>query len=132
EERGEGEASTAPHASAPHTTGERPPSTLIAVPVMYDPWSDASKQARLANSSAVPMRPSGVPLARFLANTSKSVSGAVAACRLTYRSLMIRPTSIALTRMLCSPPSLAITLVSAMPAARVTEVGADAAAGALA
>jgi hypothetical protein len=32
---------------------------LIAVPVMNEPCSDARKQARLANSSAVPMRPSG-------------------------------------------------------------------------
>ena len=39
---------------------------------------------------------------------------------------------MALTRMLCSPPSLAITLVSAMPAARDTDVGAEDAAGALA
>ena len=34
--------------------------------------------------------------------------------------------------MLCSPPSPAITLVSAIPAARDTEVGVDPAAGALA
>ena len=40
-----------------YTTGERPPSTLMAVPVMNDPCSEARKQARLANSSAVPMRP---------------------------------------------------------------------------
>src|SRR5256885_1748802 len=36
----------------------------------------------------------------------------------------MKPTSIALTRMPCAAPSPARTLVSAIPAARVTEVGA--------
>ena len=39
---------------------------------------------------------------------------------------------MALTRILCGPPSPAITLVSAMPAARDTEVGVEAGGGALA
>src|SRR6516164_872760 len=42
---------------------------------------------------------------------------------------MIRPTSNAFTRILCSPPSWAMTFVSAMPAARDTEVGAELPAG---
>ena len=42
-----------------HTTGERPPSTLIAQPVTYEAASETRKQAMLANSSARPMRPNG-------------------------------------------------------------------------
>jgi hypothetical protein len=44
----------------------------------------------------------------------------------------MNPTSIALTRMLCGPPSWASTLVSARPAAREIVVGAEPARGALA
>ena len=43
-----------------------------------------------------------------------------------------RAAGMALTRILCSPPSLAITLVKAMPAARDTDVGAELPAGAFA
>src|SRR5207302_7250369 len=81
-ERGEGEDAAAQ--SFHYTTGERPPSTLMAVPVMNDPCSEARKQARLANSSAVPIRPSGTPLARSRVKLSKSLSGALWACRLTH------------------------------------------------
>src|SRR5256885_9246577 len=42
------------------TTGDIPPSTLIAVPVMKPALSEARKQAILANSSAAPMRPSAI------------------------------------------------------------------------
>src|SRR5262249_1931023 len=46
------ERTSLPIASRGQTTGDRPPSTLMAVPVMKEPCSEASRQARLANSSA--------------------------------------------------------------------------------
>ena len=54
------------------------------------------------------------------------------ACRRTHWSLSMMPTSSALTRMLSGANSFASALVSAIPAARLTEVGAEVASGALA
>ena len=58
-ERSFGAAGLSPAAPSGHTTGQSPPSTLMAVPVRYDAASEARKHARLANSSGSPMRPSG-------------------------------------------------------------------------
>ena len=56
----------------------------------------------------------------------------LALCARTIWSDSIRPIFKAFTRTLCAAPSPAKTLVSAMPAARVTEVGAEPLAGVLA
>jgi len=57
--RGHARLRMAPATAAVHTTGEVPPSTLMAVPVIYEAASEARKQAMLANSWASPTRPSG-------------------------------------------------------------------------
>src|SRR6266851_153558 len=57
---GRGSAGAQP---APYQTGEAPPSTLIAVPVTNAAASETSRHARFANSSGLPMRPSGMFLA---------------------------------------------------------------------
>src|SRR6185312_16826108 len=53
-----------------HTTGLAPPSTLMATPVMNEPASEHRKQAMRANSSALPMRPSGMRPAMPFRNSS--------------------------------------------------------------
>src|SRR5258708_13648339 len=72
--------------AAAYTTGERPPSTLMAVPVIYEPGPEARKQARVANPSAVPTRPSGTPVARSLVNPSKTTPRPSRPCPLTHCS----------------------------------------------
>ena len=53
----------------PQTTGEAPPSMLIAAPVVKPARSEHRKHAIAANSSALPMRPMGT-LAPILARNS--------------------------------------------------------------
>ena len=63
--------SGAPRGDETQTTGLAPPSTLMATPVMNEPASEHRKQAMRANSSALPMRPSGMrPLAMPARNSS--------------------------------------------------------------
>ena len=53
-----------------HTTGDAPPSMLIAVPVVKPARSEQRKHAIAANSSALPMRPKGILAAIFAVNSS--------------------------------------------------------------
>jgi uncharacterized protein with HEPN domain len=55
----------ATHGSRDQTTGLAPPSMLIAVPVVKPAWSLHRKQAIAANSSALPIRPTGTPAPAF-------------------------------------------------------------------
>src|SRR5262249_40508061 len=84
-----------------HSTGLSPPSTWMAVPVTYEPASDARNSAMLANSCAVPTRPRGMRLPISAEKASSDLPPFSAAWRTTHWLLSMLPTSRALTSTLC-------------------------------
>ena len=65
------------------TTGDAPPSMLIAAPVVKPARSEHRKQAMAANYSALPMRPIGTLAPIFALNSSYGTFEAVVRCRRT-------------------------------------------------
>src|SRR5712691_2947695 len=86
-----------------------PPSTWITTPVTYEAFSEARKTTTLANSSGVPIRPSGTSLALLATYSSVGIPDCLAPPR--KRSVMIRPGHTTLMVMLSLPSSPAMVLL---------------------
>src|SRR2546425_1734664 len=86
-----------------------PPSTWITTPVTYEAFSEARKTTTFANSSGVPMRPSGTSMALCATYSSTGMPACLAPPR--NRSVMIRPGHTTLMVMLSLPSSGASVLL---------------------
>src|SRR6266850_1109358 len=87
-----------------------PPSTWITTPVTYEAFSEARKTHTFANSSGVPIRPSGTSWALRATYSSTGIPACLAPPR--KRSVMIRPGHTTLIVMLSLPSSGASVLLS--------------------